>query len=76
MDLVRKTNQHKPLTVLAGLVGITAGCGNMTEGGAVLAGLIGGVIVVFLLTIEKNLKLTMLLVLLQYMVLLDSGEQS
>ena len=43
---------------IAGLVAITAGCGNMTEGGAVLAGLIGGVIVVFSIElIEKKLKI-------------------
>ena len=43
---------------LAGLVSITAGCGNMSAGGAVLAGLLGGVVVVFSIEfIEKKLKI-------------------
>ena len=42
---------------LAGLVSITAGCGNMTEGGSILAGLIGGLLVVFSIGfVEKVLK--------------------
>ena len=43
---------------VAGLVAITAGCGNMTMVGGLLAGLLGGVIVVFSIEfIEKKLKI-------------------
>jgi Amt family ammonium transporter len=43
---------------IAGLVAITAGCGNMTFGGGFLAGLIGGIIVVFSIEfIDKVLKI-------------------
>ena len=43
---------------IAGLVSITAGCGNMTFGGALLAGLVGGVLVVASIEfVEKKLKI-------------------
>lgn len=43
---------------VAGLVAITAGCGNMTFEGGFFAGLLGGVIVVFSIEfIEKKLKI-------------------
>ena len=43
---------------VAGLVAITAGCGNMTMEGGFFAGLIGGIIVVFSIEfIEKKLKI-------------------
>jgi ammonium transporter, Amt family len=43
---------------IAGLVAITAGCGNMTFEGGFLAGLVGGIIVVFSIEfIEKKLKI-------------------
>ena len=43
---------------IAGLVAITAGCGNMTMAGGFFAGLVGGIIVVFSIEfIEKKLKI-------------------
>ena len=43
---------------IAGLVAITAGCGNMTMSGGFFAGLVGGIIVVFSIEfIEKKLKI-------------------
>lgn len=43
---------------IAGLVAITAGCGNMTMNGGFFAGLVGGIIVVFSIEfIEKKLKI-------------------
>jgi Amt family ammonium transporter len=56
---LKKSNLSMSLNgALAGLVSITAGCGNMTAGGAVMAGLVGGIIVVFSIEfIEKKLKI-------------------
>jgi Amt family ammonium transporter len=56
---LKKSNLSMSLNgAVAGLVSITAGCGNMTAGGAVMAGLIGGIIVVFSIEfIEKKLKI-------------------
>ena len=56
---LKKSNLSMSLNgALAGLVSITAGCGNMTAPGAVMAGLFGGIIVVFSIEfIEKKLKI-------------------
>ena len=55
--LVKPNLSHTLNGCLAGLVSITAGCGNMTELGAMFAGLIGGIIVVFSIEfVEKKLK--------------------
>lgn len=57
--LYKKPNLDMTLNgALAGLVSITAGCGNMSEGGAIIAGFIGGIIVVFSMDfVEKKLKI-------------------
>jgi len=41
--------------ILAGLVSVTAGCGNLTMAGAWLAGLVGGVIVVYSVSLLDSL---------------------
>ncbi len=43
--------------ILAGLVSVTAGCGNLTMAGAWVAGLVGGIIVVYSVSLLDSLKI-------------------
>jgi Amt family ammonium transporter len=43
--------------ILAGLVSVTAGCGNLTMAGAWLAGLVGGIIVVFSVSLIDSVRI-------------------
>ena len=43
--------------ILAGLVSVTAGCGNLTMAGAWLAGLVGGIIVVFSVSALDSIRI-------------------
>ena len=43
--------------ILAGLVSVTAGCGNLTMAGAWLAGLVGGGIVVYSVSALDSLRI-------------------